>query len=262
MQHGTAKLVLGILLIGVGLAPAGAAAQGLTADEIVTRMMAHDRERQAALDGYGSERTYRMEYHGPVGERRAEMVVRMEFSEPDRKRFTVLSESGSTIFCNQVLRRLMEGEQEGALEPNHQRAMLSPANDRLTLVGTERVDGVDAWVLDVSPRVENRFNYRGRVWVSKQDFAVVRIVGSPARNPTWLMGSTRFDYRYGRSGAGEGGGAFWLPIRSVTVSHLRIGGEITLTVDYGTYRIAVRAGGTPTEATNAGLSRQTVETRP
>src|ERR1700722_15180133 len=149
MQHGTAKLVLGILLIGVGLAPAGAAAQGLTADEIVTRMMAHDRERQTALDGYGSERTYRMEYQGPVGERRAEMVVRMEFSEPDRKRFTVLSESGSTIFCNQVLRRLLEGEQEGALEQNHQRAMLSPANYRLTLVGTEVVDGSNAWVLDV-----------------------------------------------------------------------------------------------------------------
>jgi hypothetical protein len=252
MRQGMARRVLGMLLIGAALAPAGAVAQTLTAEQIVTQLVAHDRERQAALDGYGSQRTYRMEYHGPVGERHAEMVVRMDFTAPDRKHFTVLSESGSSIFCNQVLRRLMEGEQEGALEENHQRAMLSPANYELKLLGTDVVDGANTWVLEVSPRVDSRFTYKGRVWVSMTDFAVVRIVGSPARNPTWLMGSARFDYRYGRS-AGEPGEAFWLPERSVTVSHLRIGGEITLTVDYGSYQIAARAGGASTEAVNTGL---------
>jgi hypothetical protein len=255
MRCGMAKRVLGALLIGVGLAPAAAVAQTLTAEQIVTQLVAHDRERQAALDGYGSERTYRMEYKGPVGARNAEMVVRMEFSAPDRKRFTVLSESGSTIFRNQVLRRLMEGEQEEALEANHQRAMLSPANYRFKLVGTEVADAVNTWVLDVAPKEESRFTYKGRVWVSMADFAVVRILGSPARNPTWLMGSTHFDYRYRRS-ADVAGEAFWLPQRSVTVSHLRFGGEITLTVDYGTYQIAVRPGGTPTEAVNSGVRKQ------
>jgi hypothetical protein len=249
MWQRAVRLVLGVLLIGVGLAPVRAAAQRPTAEEIATRMVAHDRGRQAGLDGYGSQRTYRMVYKGPIGERQAEMVVRMEFSAPDRKRFTVLSESGSTIFCHQVLRTLMEGEQEGALEQNHQRAMLSPANYRLKLVGSERLDGVNTWVLDVSPRVESRFNYKGRVWVSMEDYAVVKIVGAPAKNPSWLMGSVRFDYRYGRNGE------FWLPERSVTVSHLRLGGEITLTVDYGTYQIAARLGGVPTEAANTGLRR-------
>jgi hypothetical protein len=249
MRHWT--VVLGVLLIGAGLAPAVTVAQALTAEEIVTQLVAHDRERQTALDGYQSQRTYRMEYQGPVGERHAEMVVRMEFTAPDRKRFTVLSESGSTIFCNQVLRRLMEG----ALEENHQRAMLSPANYRLKLLGTEVVDGANAWVLEVEPRAESRFTYKGKVWVSMADFAVVRIVGSPARNPTWLMGGARFDYRYGRD-ASSPGETFWLPERSVTVSHLRIGGEITLTVDYGTYQIAARPGGASTEAVNAGLRKQ------
>jgi hypothetical protein len=261
MRHGTARRVFGALLIGAALAPAGAVAQALTAEEIVTQVMAHDRARQAALDGYQSQRTYRMEYKGPVGERHAEMVVRMEFSAPDQKRFTVLSESGSTIFCNQVLRRLMEGEQEGALEENHQRAMLSPANYRLHLVGTEVVDGSNAWVLDVSPRSASRFTYKGRVWVSMADFAVVRIVGSPARNPTWLMAGARFDYRYGHDASGPGE-AFWLPRRSVTVSHLRIGGEITLTVDYGSYQIAVRPGGAPTVGVDAGLAKQAIEEQP
>ncbi len=172
-----------------------------------------------------------MDYRGPIGERHAEMRVRMEFSAPDRKSFTVVSESGSTIFCHQIIKKLIEGEQEGALEANRLRSMLSPTNYHLRLAGEEQVDGEEAWVLEVSPRDESRFNYKGRVWVSKADYAVMRIAGSPAKNPNFLMGSSSFDYRYARSGE------FWLPERNDTVSHLRIGGEIKLTVDYGQYRV-------------------------
>lgn len=229
-MRGWAGLVCVTML---SLPPAGA--QVLSADEIVTRLVQHDAQRKAALERYASERTYSLDYKGPIGQRQAQTRVKMEFSFPDRKTFTVMSESGSTIFCHQILRKLMEGEQEGALEVNHLRSMLSPANYNLKLAGEERLDGVDAWVLEVSPKEENRFNYKGRVWVSKSDYAVMRIVGSPAKNPTWLVGSSTFDYRYARSGA------FWLPSRNDTVSHLRIGGEIKLTVDFGTYRI-VAAG--------------------
>ena len=224
-----------------------AGAQALSADEIVTRMMQHDAERRVALAEYQSERMYHVDYKGPIGERHAEMRVRMQFAAPDRKSFTVESESGSTIFCHQILRKLMEGEQEGALEANRLRSMLSPANYHLKLAGEAQVDGVDAWVLEVSPRDESRFNYKGRVWVSKGDFAVMRIVGSPAKNPNLLMGNSSFDYRYARNGE------FWLPERNDTVSHLRIGGEIKLSVDYGQYRIvAVGPLGGVTSAGNLG----------
>jgi len=240
-------VVCAAVLVGVLAGGRAARAQSLSAEEIVVRVMQHDAARRATLAEYASERTYRMEYKGPIGERQALMRVRMEFSAPDRKRFTVVSESGSTIFCHQILRKLMEGEQEGALEANRLRSMLSPENYNLRLAGEERLDGRDAWILEVSPKDENRFNYKGRVWVSKADFAVMRIVGSPAKNPSWLMGASKFDYRYRQSGD------FWLPERNDTVSHLRIGGEITLTVDYGEYRITAAGPlGGVTSAANRG----------
>jgi len=130
------------------------------------------------------------------------------------------------------------------------------------------VDGANTWVLEVSPRTDSRFTYKGKVWVSMADFAVVRILGAPAKNPTWLMGNAHFDYRYGRSEPAQAGprenagAAFWLPRQSVTVSHLRVGGEITLTVDYGTYQLAARPGGAATEAVNAGLRRQPADGQP
>jgi hypothetical protein len=205
--------------------------------------MLHDTARRETLVRYGSERTYEMHYTGPIGERHARMQVRMDYSAPESKRFTVLSETGSTVFCHQVISRLMEGEREGALEANRLRSMLSPENDYLQLVREETLQGEPTWVLNVSPRTENRYNYKGQVWVSKSDYAIMRIVGAPAKTPTWLMGSSTFDYSYARHGE------FWLPAKNLTVSHLRIGGEITLSVDYGTYEVV--ASGAPSGVISA-----------
>jgi hypothetical protein len=220
-------LLLGAAELGSGLV----SAQTMGADEIVRRVMQHDAARREALIRYGSERTYEMDYKGPIGTRHAKMQVRMDYSAPENKKFTVLSETGSTVFCHQIISRLMEGEREGALEANRLRAMLSPENDRLELLGEDTFAGEKAWVLQVTPKDDNRFNYKGKVWVSEKDFAVMRIVGTPAKNPTWLMGSSNFDYTYSKNGE------FWLPAENHTVSHLRIGGEITLAVDYGQYEV-------------------------
>jgi hypothetical protein len=232
-------LLLGAAELGSGLG----SAQTMNADEIVRRVMQHDAMRRDALIRYGSERTYEMDYKGPIGVRHARMQVRMDYSAPDSKKFTVLSETGSTVFCHQVISRLMEGEREGALEGNRLRSMLSPENDRLELLGEEMFAGEKTWVLQVTPKDENRFTYKGKVWVSEQDFAVMRIVGAPAKNPTWLMGSSNFDYTYAKDGE------FWLPAKNHTVSRLRIGGEITLSVDYGQYEVV--AAGRPSGVISA-----------
>jgi len=233
MQHLSERLVMGVVLGGICASTVMplTAQTTPTAEDIVNRMNAGDRERQTALASYGSERTYRVNYKGPMGDRSAEVLARMDFSAPDQKHFTVLSESGSAVFCHKVLRKMMEGEQEGALQANHLKAMLSAENYHLKLVGEDVIDGVKSWVLEVSPKVNSRFNYKGKVWVSKDDHAVVRIVGSPVKNPSWITSNATFDYRYGRQGE------FWLPQKNVTVSHVRMGGEVTLTVDYGKYDI-------------------------
>ena len=81
-------------------------AQAMSADEIVTRMMQHDAERRAALAGSTrSDRTVPHGiYRGPIGERHAEMRVRMNYAAPDKKSFTVESRSrdrrsSATRYC-------------------------------------------------------------------------------------------------------------------------------------------------------------------
>jgi hypothetical protein len=236
------RLALPCLMLYVAILNAGwGRAQSLTsptADEIVARMMVKNAERQAALEHYASERTYRVEYKGTGGEHFGEMVVHAEYSAPDQKRFTVVSESGSKLLCEKVLRRLVESEREAAQKTNRMQTMLSTENYHVELVGTERIDGMRAWVLKVSPRVDNKFMYRGKVWVSEDDYAVMRVHGEPAKNPSWWINRASFDSRYVRRGE------FWLPGKNVSTSHVRIGGEATLTIDYGVYQtLAGRAVG-------------------
>jgi hypothetical protein len=226
--------VLPCLMLYVTMLNAGwGRAQSLTsptADEIVARMVVKNAERQAALEHYVSERTYRVEYKGTGGEHFGEIVVHAEYSAPDQKRFTVVSESGSKLLCEKVLRRLVAGEQEATQAANRMQTMLSAENYNVELVGTERLDGMRAWVLKVSPKVDNKFMYRGKVWVSEDDYAVMRVHGEPAKNPSWWINRASFDSRYVRRGE------FWLPGKNVSTSHVRIGGEATLTIDYGVYQ--------------------------
>src|ERR1700733_14141907 len=237
-----------VVMLSVGW---GQSLTGPTADEIAARMVVKNAERQAALEHYASERTYRVEYKGTGGAHFGELAVHAEYSAPGQKRFTVESEAGSKLICERVLRRLVESEQEASQTANRMQTMLSAENYHLDLVGEEQIDGARAWVLKVSPKVDSKFTYRGKVWVSEDDYAVMRVHGEPAKNPSWWINRASFDSRYVRRGK------FWLPGKNVSTSHVRIGGEATLTIDYGEYQTlagkAVRSG----EGGAAGVARST-----
>jgi len=202
-----------------------------TVNEIVTRMMAKNETRQADLRGYSSERTYKVEYKGTGGEHHAEILVRAEYLPGGQKRLTVIEESGSKVICQRVLRKMVESEQEASEKANRMQMSLSPQNYNIELVGQELIDGVQAWVLRVSPKVDSKFTYRGRVWVTADDYAVVRVQGEPAKSPSWWISKASFDWRY------EKHGEFWLPEKSVAASHVRIGGDAKLTIEYGEYQV-------------------------
>lgn len=259
MRHQAKRLVFSGFMFSAAMLYAGWAqaqnATSETAEEIIGRVQAKNAERLAALEHYVSERTYRVEYRGTGGEHVAEIVVHAEYSAPDQKRLTVQSESGSKLICEKVLRRLVEGEQEAAQKANRMQMALSTDNYDVVLVGEDQIDGAKAWVLRVSPKVESKFTYRGTVWVSAEDYGVMRVMGEPAKNPSWWINRARFDSRYVRRGE------FWLPGRNVSTSHVRIGGEATLTIDYGRYEtLAARAvGGEPAKAEgNISLSEKGV----
>jgi outer membrane lipoprotein-sorting protein len=200
-------------------------------EEVVRNLQQRNAQRAAALQEFSGTRVYRMEYRGLPSDRDAQMVVNAVFNAPDSKKFTVLSESGSKFILDHVFKRLLEGEQEAANPQNRRLTALSTENYDFAWLGYESTPAGVQYVLSLLPKSKNKFLYRGKIWVDAQDFAVVRIEGEPAKNPSFWIKKTEIKHRYIKVNE------FWLPAESHTESVIRLGGRATLTIEYRDYKI-------------------------
>jgi hypothetical protein len=210
--------------------PATKDAASLSAAVIVQKIMAANARRSAELRAFRSRRWYHIEYHGLFGGREASMEVLATYNAPDQHNFEVVSQSGSKLLLNRVLLRLLDSEKEAFR--NRKQVELNPQNYSFTLLDTEVIPaGNTCYVLKVKPRKQNKFLYVGKVWVDAQDFAVVRMEGEPAKSPSFWVRDTQIDSKW------EKVGGFWFIAQNHSVSHIRLGGTATLTIDYGDYQI-------------------------
>jgi hypothetical protein len=227
-----------ILLIGIiptaGAQPsdgASKAATDLSAEEVVSRLVQRNLERARALESYQGTRVYRLEYHGFPGSRSAEMVVDAKYRAPGTKEFTVRSEKGSQLIIDRVFKRMLESEKEAVSEENQRHVALNQDNYNFALTGHETTPAGSFYILSVEPRTNNKLLYRGRIWVDAQEFAVTRIEGAPAKNPSFWTKETKIVQVYTKVGD------FWLPASNRSTSAIRLGGQANFTIDYQDYQV-------------------------
>ena len=206
----------------------------LSADEVMQRLVAMNEVRAKALESYSSLRSYRLECHC-LSHKKADMVVRAEYHAPDKKTFTIVSENGSGTVRNKVFKKLLEAEQESMREENQQRSAITPANYTFTIVDYQKTDGNELYVLEAEPKTKNKFLFRGRIWVDGRDYAITRVEGQPAVNPSWWTLRTDFKRSYQKVGD------FWLPELNESETKVRMFGTADLCIEYGKYEI-IRAG--------------------
>ena len=199
-------------------------------DQVVQRMVEGNARRAGDLASYRGTRSYHLEYEG-LSKKSATLLVAMTYRSPDEKNFCILSESGSEFLQGRVLKRLLEAESDATREEQGRQTAMSPENYEFRLAGDERILGQEFYILEVTPRTKNKFLFRGRIWVEGQDFAVARMEGQPAKNPSWWTKRNIIQMTY------EKIGEFWLPARSETNTQVRILGHSVLTIVYQNYEI-------------------------
>ena len=200
------------------------------ADQVVQRLMEKNKERAASLQHYVGKRSYRLEYRGFPASAEATMEVEVNFDAPASKRFTIVSATGSKLIQNRVFHRLLESEEQAGDSSNRKHTELGPDNYTFSLAGTEGTN----YVLNVEPKEESRFLYRGKIWVDAHDFAVTRIEAQPARNPSFWTTKSVIHHTYQKVDNG-----FYLPKENKTVTSVRMGGVATLTIEYQSYQVTV-----------------------
>jgi hypothetical protein len=229
-------VLLGSLLSSANAGYAQDPAQGpaparLTLSEVVDRLTERNAERAATLAGYRSQRSYQIDYKGIPSGMHAEMVVELKYSAPSTEEFKVISQSGSKLLIDFVLKRLLDSERESHEDKNRDGVQITSRNYNFTMLESQEVPDGCSYVLGVEPKVPNKFLFRGRIWVDDKDYAVCRIEAEPAKNPSFWIKKTEIHHSFMKVGE------FWLPAENTSVSHIRLDGRATLTIKYEKYEV-------------------------
>src|SRR4051812_35715500 len=95
------------LLLGISAAHAQAV---LPVEQIVDRMQQHDAAQSRELKHYQSTRHYQVQYKGLGTHLAAAMEVDLNFDKATGKSFRIVSQSGSKLLCDKVLKRAVDSE--------------------------------------------------------------------------------------------------------------------------------------------------------
>jgi hypothetical protein len=204
-----------------------AAPAALNGDEIFARLVERNRQRENLLQRYSVRRTYSAENKG--GKVYAVEEVRMNFAAPREKKFEVTSSRGSWVVRDLVFSRLRDTEAATARGQERADSSITPANYRFESLGVEEIGGRPCYVVRATPLHKSKYLFEGQVWVDAEDFAVARIEGHPAANPSFWTRRIEFVRSYGKVGE------FWLPSSDATVADIRLDGRRILNIIHRDY---------------------------
>lgn len=207
--------------------PPATAASTSKGEELFTKLVENNDRRTRELQQYSGTRRY--EVSNDNGKMLARSVVRVEFRAPDTKKFETVSEEGSGFVRRMVFKGLIKSEEEAAAGREHRDSSITPHNYTFRYLGEEDLDGYHCHVVYAIPARKDKYLFEGLVWIDSQDFAVVKIAGHPAKNPSFWIKRVDWTRRYGKVGG------FWLPVRDESVTDVRIFGKKKLTIEYQDY---------------------------
>src|SRR6267378_5147352 len=214
---------------------------GLTADDVIARMLERNRLRNEQLRRYSAVRTY--EIRNPEGKLAAQALVRVEYQAPDKKTFNKTSEKGSGLVRHLVFDRLMQSEGETSSGRDHHDSAITTANYEFKLAGEQEISPYHCLVLEATPKRKDKYLFEGTIWVDAEDFAVVKIAGHPAKKPSFWINRADFVRQYQKVDG------FWVPYRDETSVEVKMYGRRVFTIDHQQYVINLV---TPLQAETGG----------
>lgn len=206
------------------------AAMSLGADdrspESIVECMEHTNERgRQSMPQFTSERVYKASNSKFAV--RATAVVEVQYTPPGEKSFRITNHTGLGTIRKRVIEPLLDAECNNAKPEARAQTDISRRNYDFEFQSIDAETG--AYVFRVSPKHENRYLFRGEVWIDALTCGIRRVVGEPAVNPSFWVKRTVFTHDYGRIGD------YWLPLGHRTEVQLKWFGDSRLSIDYLKY---------------------------
>lgn len=168
----------------------------------------------------------------------AEMLVKTTYRKETGKTYEILSQSGSAIWRNEVLKTLLENEQRMSQPGNVETALINSSNYEMKLDQNlmQSLDGRQCLVLDITPRRSSQYLFKGMLWVDAHDYAIVQLKGTAAKSPFFLTNAAEVSRQYAEIDT--------LPMatHADAVSGSALLGQTVVKVDYSHYQLQLSAG--------------------
>jgi hypothetical protein len=214
-------------------------AQQLDTASVVHQVDAAVKARIENLAGYTVTEHYAV-YRGddeihPI----AEMTVMTTYKKESGKSYVIVSQTGSSIVRNLVLRTILENEQRLNRPGVREGAWITSANYEMKLKpgGTQPLDGRDCLVLDLIPKRKASYLIEGILWVDSKDGSIVQLQGTASKSPSLVTGPTQVMRQYASiSGYPQA-------IHARAVSNSFMFGKTIVKIDYQDYHIQLRPPG-------------------
>jgi hypothetical protein len=241
---GTIALVSAVTML-LGFRPRQAAQPpgALSTQEVVRRMVATNAARRLDLRAFTAMIHYHLESEG-LSHQTADMDVRLAYDGLAPKSYTIISESGSTMLQDHILKPFLSDERQEAVIDFRDGSALVPGNYAFTLVASphadmntsfkpgDEADPDNSYILALTPlKALSRFSFTGTLWINPRDFGVERLDGQPTKTNSWWV--SRIDFNYQNRKFGK----FWLPVNNHSVSQVRMFGHATLDITFSDYAL-------------------------
>lgn len=221
-------ILLSSLICAAGAIQSLHGQQARTADEVVATMVARDAMRERASGGYTGDREYLLENHG--FQKRAEMLVRVDCERDGTKHFEVISEDGWKSANKRVLREMLATESDSSHPDTRPKSRITSDNYTFRMIDTGvPLEGRATYVMDVFPKRQDKSLFRGRIWVDAEDYALARVEGEPAKNPSFWTRKVHFVQQYLKDGD------YWFPVMTTSVTDARMFGATDVNIRYFDY---------------------------
>lgn len=163
----------------------------------------------------------------------AEILVHTVYRKEIGKNYTILSQSGSSLWRNEVLGTLLDNEKKMSQPGNVEMALINSANYEMKLDPNPResMNGRDCLVLDITPRRTSEYLFKGKLWVDAHDFAIVQLKGTAAKSSFFLARAADVSRQYNEISG------LPMALHAEAVSGSALLGETVVKIDYSDYRI-------------------------
>lgn len=203
----------------------GAAPTPEIADAMIVLMERRYQDQLGRLGGYAAHRSIFVS--SPFLSKPAHWTLAESYRSPGQRVLKTISSDAPKYLDQFLLDPIVTAETDTAQAELRPAVDITRANYRFTYF---RYDAEQrAHVYQAEPRTEQKYLFRGFIWLDDCDFAVKRIEGSPARRPSIWLRESHFVHELAKFDD------LWFPVHHRSAAELRWFGAATLDMTYSQY---------------------------